>query len=686
MIFFRVKLLLPPNKFSMKRLLFLALLLAPFLSRASHVAGADIYYKHISGNLYRVSMNVYGVCAASNYSSLTTAAPNIDIVDSVNNTLWKTISLNPVPDSTLDVSPYCTKYKDSTNCVRPNSALQGYKRYVYSDTVTLPYQSAKWIFRFTSSTQSGCGGRLGRPGSVSNVVGGGTSNIVISAMVNTVAGGNSSCSFNSNLFTAYCVNVPSSYYQLARDADNDSLVFQLVNPRQDAGNCTGSSQMTYQPGYNPLSTAAGAFSFSPQSGTIIFTPNASQISSVDTKIYEYRNGVLVGYTIREKEFYVLSSCNSVPPSAAIDTTAPTFQGAIFYGNNVVACPGSTIRFRIPVSNVNNDTVTASISGIPPGSSVTIADNNTKNPLINFTWNTTGVPAGTYTFLGSYLTNGCPLRTEGLITYTIVIQPKDTVVPSIVSATHCIHKAAVQYDVRSVTYPYTLTVLQGSTVVNTVTGNSAGIVADSLTTGVYTIRVASPGVPCVSEELLTVVDSGSYPFLPDVKSPYDYCRNAVATAFEVTADPLSLPGTTFRWYDNNLAFLSTAPPVPNTTTSGTFKYYVSAYYKTCESGFDTVIVTIDQKDCNYDPVIYDAITPNGDGKNDHWVIGNIGIYPNAVVQVYDKLGDKVFEKTNYQNDWDGGNLPSGVYYYLIRLNGVNKTSGKENYTGFLLIKR
>jgi gliding motility-associated-like protein len=91
------------------------------------------------------------------------------------------------------------------------------------------------------------------------------------------------------------------------------------------------------------------------------------------------------------------------------------------------------------------------------------------------------------------------------------------------------------------------------------------------------------------------------------------------------------------------------------------------------------------------VVYDVITPNGDGKNDIWNIDGIRAYPNNVVMIFDKWGDMVFEQTNYKNTWDGtgtngASLPDGTYYYLIKLNEPNKEGGANIFKGSLLIKR
>lgn len=67
-----------------------------------------------------------------------------------------------------------------------------------------------------------------------------------------------------------------------------------------------------------------------------------------------------------------------------------------------------------------------------------------------------------------------------------------------------------------------------------------------------------------------------------------------------------------------------------------------------------------------------ITPNGDGYNDTWSIGNLSSAKKpAKVVVYSRAGRKVYESSNYGNDWDGthkGNpLPEGSYFYVIEMN-------------------
>ena len=85
----------------------------------------------------------------------------------------------------------------------------------------------------------------------------------------------------------------------------------------------------------------------------------------------------------------------------------------------------------------------------------------------------------------------------------------------------------------------------------------------------------------------------------------------------------------------------------------------------------------------------AITPNGDGDNDTWVIYNIENHPGSIVRVFNRWGKEVFYSRDYKNDWDGhykdysDSLPtSGSYYYQIDLGG----DGTIDLKGWLYITK
>jgi gliding motility-associated-like protein len=70
----------------------------------------------------------------------------------------------------------------------------------------------------------------------------------------------------------------------------------------------------------------------------------------------------------------------------------------------------------------------------------------------------------------------------------------------------------------------------------------------------------------------------------------------------------------------------------------------------------------------DIIIPNIFTPNSDGANDTWAIKYIEYYPNCKVDVFNRLGTRIFSSIGYSVPWNGRlkdhNLPSGVYYYTI----------------------
>jgi gliding motility-associated-like protein len=86
-----------------------------------------------------------------------------------------------------------------------------------------------------------------------------------------------------------------------------------------------------------------------------------------------------------------------------------------------------------------------------------------------------------------------------------------------------------------------------------------------------------------------------------------------------------------------------------------------------------------------PVVPNAFTPNNDGINDTWDIKYLNAYPKAVVEIFNRYGNRVFQSYGYTTPWDGrfngADMPVGTYYYIISPN-----SGRKPITGYLTIIR
>ncbi len=98
------------------------------------------------------------------------------------------------------------------------------------------------------------------------------------------------------------------------------------------------------------------------------------------------------------------------------------------------------------------------------------------------------------------------------------------------------------------------------------------------------------------------------------------------------------------------------------------------------------VRVELVDCpNQTLDIPSAFTPNGDGDNDLWEVGNLFTYDRSVVEIYDRYGHRLFRSEGDPQSWDGQyqgeELPVGTYYYSIVLN-----NGLASYKGSVTILR
>lgn len=71
-------------------------------------------------------------------------------------------------------------------------------------------------------------------------------------------------------------------------------------------------------------------------------------------------------------------------------------------------------------------------------------------------------------------------------------------------------------------------------------------------------------------------------------------------------------------------------------------------------------------------IADAVTPNGDGYNDEWIVGGLQDFPESNVKLYNRYGQLIYESLPGEDVfWDGryndNKLPVADYYYVILLN-------------------
>ncbi|SFH11335.1 conserved repeat domain-containing protein/gliding motility-associated C-terminal domain-containing protein, partial [Algoriphagus hitonicola] len=83
-------------------------------------------------------------------------------------------------------------------------------------------------------------------------------------------------------------------------------------------------------------------------------------------------------------------------------------------------------------------------------------------------------------------------------------------------------------------------------------------------------------------------------------------------------------------------------------------------------------------------IPNVITPNGDGINDIWRIKGINKFVKRRIVIFNRWGDHLYEKDNYQNDWSANGIVSGTYYYIV---WTEDRSGRTHeYKGWIQVIR
>lgn len=189
------------------------------------------------------------------------------------------------------------------------------------------------------------------------------------------------------------------------------------------------------------------------------------------------------------------------------------------------------------------------------------------------------------------------------------------------------------------------------------------------TGVYSVTVSYGGSSLCSD-----VDSINVNVIPspivNLGPDQEICRHEFLD-FDVSQ---STPQYTYHWSTGSTSpylhveGLPVGPAVYSVTVTG------------CDSKSDTVVVSVIACDLN----IPNIITPNGDGINDVFEVLNLPYYPNSILMVYNRWGKKIYENSNYMNDWDGENFADGTYFIILRVNYGNEEY--EDHHGTLTIMR
>ncbi len=464
------------------------LLLTSVSSYASHIVGAELTYRWVSGMDYQVTVVLYGDCSstAGVFPTLTLVTPQVCVFNGT--TLFTTMTLSrPVPVCGTEVTPVCPDSIAYTTCSSLAYSIPGIKKFVCTGTVTLSGPSANWRFVYTSNNGGGGGswscpgtlgsgtgspGGAGRSSAITSIAGvGGTLIQLIDTLNNSATntrGHNSSPVLTVEPVPFFCPSITACYNPGAVDLYDvspsqpagDSLMFHLAAATNGTGGCGAvggpCSYLFGLSGSNPLQlTSSGTMSLDPLTGQMCFN-GIAQRSVVVYNVREFRddtvsttpllvNRVLVGTMQREMTYLVLPFCTLTTPVGKIDSFSgpgDTLSGTHFFS---CANSGSFNVFINPTTPDPTLRITVTATGLSTGFTYAVVGDGTSTPRVTLTGNTALILPGTYIIYFTFTDNHCPLVGTKTYAFTFDILPVPAITATTVSPATCDSNAVVRFD-------------------------------------------------------------------------------------------------------------------------------------------------------------------------------------------------------------------------------------------------
>lgn len=398
--------------------LFCAAAIVPQQLYGSHAMGADLQYECInaSTNTYKITLRFYRDCSGiSAPTSLLVNVQSATCGQSFTATLLQEPCANPNPNGGIpcEVSPLCNSAIGQSTC--SGGTFPGVQAFTYSATVQFPAACADWVISFSECC---------RNAQITNLQNPDSEDLYVEARLNNTGNiCNNSPEFTTLPVPFICANQPFSYNHGAVDIDGDSLVYSLVTPLT-----TGGLPINHVGGFSPtnpmFTTPANTFGFGSSTGQMNFTPNGVQVVVVTVLVEEYRNGVLIGSTMRDIQVVVvnLAGCANPIPTFS-NVIQPTVQNGVYVNSTLVqVCPGQVVSFSTLAVEQSGDSVyhTSNVAQAIPGAQYTTAYTKKDSSYGYFTWQPTGLDTGMNTFIVEVKNNSCPLSSSQAFAITVQV--------------------------------------------------------------------------------------------------------------------------------------------------------------------------------------------------------------------------------------------------------------------------
>lgn len=377
---------------------------------------------------------------------------------------------------------------------------------------------------------------------------------------------------------------------------------------------------------------------------------------------------------------ILSTTNTLNfPSFNSAMNNGIYHVRITYLGNPNSCLNQVLDYTINVSNTiphagNDNTVsycgrqgvidmTTLLSGTF-GATGTWSEITSSGMLTNNLWDSSNIPFGTYRF--KYIVSGsCSSSDDAFINITIKAIPQIPTASAdpILCETQNLNLFAT--FVASGTYNWTgpngfTSAIQNPTISSASVSNN----------GTYTVNTSQNGCQSGNSTVDVLVNP-----LPSFALNQD-CVGKDYQVWYTKLNEISFDEATatFSWTGPS-NFTSNQSPI--TITGGELGIYslkITNQYG-CEA---TKTINVVRNIC----YIPNVITPNNDGSNESFDLTGFGV---DKLEIYNRWGRKVYEKSNYSDEWhgqnmNGGILPDSTYFYIIKL------STEETKNGWIFLNR
>jgi len=511
-----------------KYLLILALLFSTFSLLGSHLSGGDIQYRYIGDSTgvarhYKVILRVYRDVTGIGMPTTDQVTVSSGCYANIN------VPMTLTPGSGV-VSP--TLF----DCVNPGPTTKTLEVYMYVGYVILPGNCSTFRFWYENCC---------RPGNINNIFASngtvGNDGFYFDALLDNASfGQNSSPVFVSEPVKAFCVGNPFSWKQTTIEEDGDSVVYSLINCRENA--YPNQTNIPFDAGWSATQPVTSTyFNLDPATGLISFLPTQNEIDVLSVLVEEYRFDSLyqvwykVGSASRDMMISISPNYNTVATQGVqYDPSTYPIDTLTAYPFLKVGCCDTTftLKFHIALDCYSVNTQDFRITG-PDGQPRAITN----------------------------ITTNCDVNAE---TDSITIH-----IP-------------FKLGINGRYFLYSKKGSDGNTLIN------------------------KCGLPMAEFDTIVLIvdDCPPPPPPPDPIGPIDDIRNG--------EEPEPTPQPT---------------PV----------------------------------------IIPNVITSNNDNVNDFFKIKNLHTWRTNKLTVYNRWGRIVYEKFDYNNDWDGYNVPTGVYYGTLEVN-------------------